>query len=137
MLCKFTYPIGTVGIFLVRKMKLTWEIVDEGHLFRAGLLLREGAALGMGALEKMESSSRPRPGRVRMRRAFIQPPGLTLLPDPRGPVCRLALFFLCRLPTLQPFFGEAQRDIHYLLSLFLTQEYSNVDLYTYRCVSHV
>lgn len=31
-------------------------MLDEGGLFRAGLFLREGVALGMGVLEKMTSS---------------------------------------------------------------------------------
>lgn len=47
-----------MGIVLVRKMKLTLEIVDleQIGLFGAGPFLRDGAALGIGALKKKSSS---------------------------------------------------------------------------------
>lgn len=44
-----------MGIFLVRQMKLTQEIVDWGDLFGAGLIFRDGAALGMDVLEEKSS----------------------------------------------------------------------------------
>lgn len=44
-----------MGIFLVRRMKLTQEIVDWGDSFGAGLFLRDGAALGMDVLEEKSS----------------------------------------------------------------------------------
>lgn len=37
-------------------MKLTQEVVGQGGLFGAGLFLRDGAALGMGVLERKTSS---------------------------------------------------------------------------------
>lgn len=50
-----------MGILLVRKMKLTLEMVDleQISLFGAGPFLRDGAAFGIGVLEK-KSSSRDR-----------------------------------------------------------------------------
>lgn len=113
--------------------------------------LRDGAALGMGIPEK-RSISRDQ-GLVRdegdsgqadgdLEVTLIQLPALVLLHScghvsrfvrPRSdfPLSRLHQFAYSII-----FCWEVQRNKYYLHSLFLTQEYSNVDLLTYkRCFS--
>lgn len=86
--------------------KLTWETVDEGGLFGAGLVFRQGTALGTGVLEEMNSSREQ--GLVRAQdetgsadedlRVTHPPPAPALLLCPGGPVSGLAPpLFRCTL----------------------------------------